>query len=239
LGDLFRYTEYWFSVKKGREKKHKPPPLDEVWKQIVDPGLNCADQVPAVRTGPSAGGPPQSAVEADSEQTARRRFRPGPRPVQLRLDFLDRLRAESDEVRDLLAVDEAPGAMEPSGADWKGGGEKRGQPDEGGSKGWKAAGWDRPGEYPGNGDKAAEHFWNTLGPLEREALRIILREGAATELDGWARKNGTMTELVIDGINEKFLEVFGDLLVETVDEGPRIQVEYKAEVKKWVGAYFL
>jgi hypothetical protein len=228
LGDLFRYTEYWFNIKKGWEKQHKPPPLDEVWKGIVDPVLGFADQVPALRTGPSA-------AKADSEQPAGRRFRPGPKPVQLRLEFLDRLRAESDEVRELLGTEDKPGREEGPEAekDEHGSGAGKGGDTASGTGGWKALGWDQPRERPGDGDGA--EFWDGLGALEREALRIIIKGSAAgAELEVWARKNGTMTELIIDGINERFLALRGDLLVETVDEGPRIQSEYKEEVKKYM-----
>jgi hypothetical protein len=44
-----------------------------------------------------------------------------------------------------------------------------------------------------------------------------------------------MPELVIDRINAGFLETFGDLLVDTVDERPSIQSEYREEVKKILG----
>jgi hypothetical protein len=110
--------------------------------------------------------------------------------------------------------------------------------------GMAAAYWEHVGEIPaardgveapGRGDGGAEKFWEGLGAAEREGLRVILREGGAAELEGWARRQGTMAELFIDGINEKFLGVFGDLLVETVDEGPRIQAEYKEDVKKILG----
>jgi predicted TIM-barrel fold metal-dependent hydrolase len=87
----------------------------------------------------------------------------------------------------------------------------------------------------GRGAGDAEDFWAGLGAAEREGLLIILREGGAAELEGWARRHGTMVELFIDGINEKFWELFGDLLVETVDEEPRIQAEYKGDVKKLLG----
>jgi hypothetical protein len=235
LGDLYGYTEYWFNVKKGLEKKGPPPPLDEVWKQMVDPVLGREDQLPVLRSGPSAAGPYQAAAEA-AEPAAERRFRPRPPPVQLRLEFLDRLRAESDEVREMLTTEETVRREELGGR----------------SEDGRVGGRERFGEIPaappsrgrifeprdgtGGDERGAEDFWDGLGETEREGLRIILREGGAAELEGWARMKGTMAELFIDGINEKFLEVFGDLLVETVDEGARIQAEYKEEVKKRVGA---
>ncbi|MDR2258923.1 MAG: hypothetical protein LBE14_07225 [Treponema sp.] len=223
LGELYRYTEYWFNVKKGLDKKGRPPPLDEVWKQIADPVLGSGEQLPLPRAGFSAD----------------RNFRPRPKPVQLRLEFLDRLRAESDEVRELLTIEEKPEEVseEKLGVRGEEGGGRRVEgeveEDRDGDGEWRAKAVNRGQEKNTGG--AAGDFWAGLGEAEREGLRVILREGGAAELEGWARRRGTMAALVIDGINEKFWELFGDLLVETVDEGPRIQAEYKEDVKKMLG----
>jgi hypothetical protein len=258
LGELFRYTGYWFGVKKGLDKKGAPPPLDEVWKRMVDPALGRAEQVPVPqsrRSGPrgseagayssDAGGP------AEAAPVAGRRFRPGPKPVQLRLEFLDRLRTESDEVRELLMIEEkleeeklgeeGKLGVTPSAAresvlrDKK---QHGGSPGKGRGTEWKPKGRGGVEKDVGRGGGTEETggFWEGLEVLEREALRVILKEDpAGRELDNWARTEGVMAELLIDGINEKFLELFGDLLVETVDEGTRIQPEYKAEAKKRLG----
>jgi hypothetical protein len=211
LGDLFRYTEYWFDVKKGRDKKSAAPPLDQVWRAMVDPALTGADQFPVPRSGGSSAGPGQYAAEAvpaRAEPAAGRRFRP--EPVQLRLEFLDRLRAESDEVREMLTTEEPQSGAEDRAVSM-------------------------PAAEQSGGDECTGDFWGELAETEREVLRVLLRGGGAAELEGWARERGLMAELLIDGINEKFLDHFGDLLVETVDEGPRIQAEYTDEVKRRVG----
>jgi hypothetical protein len=41
-------------------------------------------------------------------------------------------------------------------------------------------------------------------------------------------------ELLIDGINGRFQEQFNDLLLDTMDERPGIQAEYREEVKNFL-----
>ena len=50
------------------------------------------------------------------------------------------------------------------------------------------------------------------------------------ELEDYARNNDTMAEFIIDEINQKFLREYGDLLINSLDEKPVIQEEYKDEV---------
>ncbi|MDR2160092.1 MAG: hypothetical protein LBP23_08515 [Treponema sp.] len=87
-----------------------------------------------------------------------------------------------------------------------------------------------PALREGGGGMAA--FLEGLAPVEAAALALIAGEEPKAALDALARRYRTMPEPVIDGINEKFLGAFGDLLIETMDEAPRIAAEYKETVKK-------
>ncbi|MDR2619410.1 MAG: TerB N-terminal domain-containing protein [Treponema sp.] len=72
-----------------------------------------------------------------------------------------------------------------------------------------------------------------IGALDKTAMAALdlISRGSQNELDALARENGTMAALIIDRINEGFLESSGDLLIESsVDEGPVIQAEYRDEV---------
>jgi hypothetical protein len=68
-----------------------------------------------------------------------------------------------------------------------------------------------------------------LGQTEREALRLIAA-GDSRAYHEWTGKNRIMGELVCDRINEAFRELHDDLLIETLDEGPVIQGEYREEL---------
>jgi hypothetical protein len=83
----------------------------------------------------------------------------------------------------------------------------------------------------GGGGGGLAAFLGGLGALEAAALALIAGEEPKEALDALARRHGTMAEPVIDGVNEKFLDAFGDLLIETMDERPRIAAEYKETVK--------
>ncbi|MDR1419965.1 MAG: TerB N-terminal domain-containing protein [Treponema sp.] len=74
-------------------------------------------------------------------------------------------------------------------------------------------------------------FLSALSETERTALSI-LRGGNRVDFDAFARRNGVMPDLLIDGINERFGELFGDLLVNAMDEGPEIQAEYREELDR-------
>jgi hypothetical protein len=83
-------------------------------------------------------------------------------------------------------------------------------------------------------------FLESLDDTDRAALALVAGApekdlDAARSLAALARAGDTMPELVIDRINAGFLEISGDLLVDTVDEAPSIQPEYKEEIKKLLG----
>jgi hypothetical protein len=70
-----------------------------------------------------------------------------------------------------------------------------------------------------------------LDPVKAAALRLIASGEGREALDALAREHGAMTELIIDDVNEQFLDAFGDLLVETTGDAPRIAGEYEAAVR--------
>jgi hypothetical protein len=74
-------------------------------------------------------------------------------------------------------------------------------------------------------------FIGGLDAAGTAVLDLIAGEEPKEALDALARRHGVMAEPVIDGINEQFLGAFGDLLIETMDERPRIVAEYRETVK--------
>jgi hypothetical protein len=78
-----------------------------------------------------------------------------------------------------------------------------------------------------------EDFLSSLDETGAGALALIAAGSPVRDLEALARKNMSMPELIIDGINAGFQELFQDLLIETTDKGCRIQAEYEAAVKKF------
>jgi hypothetical protein len=74
-------------------------------------------------------------------------------------------------------------------------------------------------------------FFSALSETERTALSI-LRGGNMADFRAFARRNGIMPDLLIDGINARFGDLYGDLLVNVMDEGPEIQAEYREELDR-------
>jgi hypothetical protein len=75
-------------------------------------------------------------------------------------------------------------------------------------------------------------FLEGLGKGERETLGAICFVGEPRQrLEAIARENRTMPELLIDGINEKFQEAFGDLLIDTREGVPVILDEYQGALR--------
>jgi hypothetical protein len=174
-------------IKTGFEKPRQTPPLEEYWRLIVDAALNDAALPVHIRPG----------------------------SVKLRHESIERLRSESDEVKQLLLIEEnsaggrrtEPGPAPPPLGLKKA--EKK-QPDI---------------------DAFIEAFIDGLNETERKALlRIASAEDPSslkTELKETAAAGLSMPELIIDGINEKFMDAFGDLLIENGKEGPCIAEEYR------------
>jgi hypothetical protein len=143
----------------------------------------------------------------------------GPERINLETARVETLRSESDAVRDLLHIDTPedpgfPGAAPPP--------LKFSLPER-----------SRTGEKPSLGV-----FLEKLGKPEREALELILRGEAgqipgkdpSAALEDLARKNHTMPELLLDNMNETFLGIFKDLLIESREGIPGISAEYAADL---------
>ncbi|AEF82680.1 tellurite resistance TerB C-terminal domain-containing protein [Leadbettera azotonutricia] len=74
-------------------------------------------------------------------------------------------------------------------------------------------------------------FIETLGEADKACLELISAGASQKDIEELALGWGTMAEVIIDGINEHFIEEKGDLLIEnTLDEKPLIQAEYRDEV---------
>jgi hypothetical protein len=74
-------------------------------------------------------------------------------------------------------------------------------------------------------------FIESLGEADKACLELISGGASRKDIEELALGWGTMAEVIIDGINEHFIEEKGDLLIEnTLDEKPLIQAEYRDEV---------
>jgi hypothetical protein len=123
---------------------------------------------------------------------------------------LKMLRAESDAVRQMLAVEN--GAVIPEIAA-------------------KTEAFTVSAK-PARKKISLKSFLRKLDKDGREVLRIITGVKSQASLDEFAIRSGVMPELLIDRVNSLFMELSGDLLICTVDEKPDIEQEYKAELLK-------
>jgi hypothetical protein len=189
LKTLVIYIEYKLKERLGLKKEGREPGIEEVWKTIIDREL---------------------------------RFEPGTRSrgFDPRLDpeRLIRLRNESDEVRELLHIDEgSPPEEEPAGF--------REPPAP-------HSGVPSPPGEPGMAD-----FLGGLNTTQGELLRLLSgdAEGGAKKkaLTDLAKGAMTMPEFLIDGINGQFQEAFLDILIETVDGESRISAEYAGDIRDY------
>jgi hypothetical protein len=181
ITSVFRYVEYLMKIKTGFEKPRQTPPLDEYWRLMADAALNDA-------------APPAL---------------PGPGSVKLRHESIERLRSESDEVKQLLLIEE----NSPADPKTKPGGEPLPE--------LKKTEKKRPG---------MNAFIDGLDGTERKALLLIAAAkdpvSLKAELKEIAAEGLSMPEMLIDSINEKFMDAFGDLLIVNGKEGPRVAEEY-------------
>jgi hypothetical protein len=152
------------------------------------------------------------------------------KPIRLEDHKLDQIRDESDAVRELLRMEEdglqngAEPPEEPVPVPLP---QRRLPPAEPESAAM-------PGEAVREGSASAlAAFLAELPAAEQEILACIVRGAAAGDLRELALKYGSMPELLADSLNAAFQETFGDLLVETLDEGPAVSAEYEAEVKRF------
>lgn len=71
-----------------------------------------------------------------------------------------------------------------------------------------------------------EQFINALSPLQQKALRVMVGEDGGAALQKLAAINGTMSDLLIDEINEIAMDILGDLII----DGEEIADEYMNNV---------
>jgi hypothetical protein len=117
---------------------------------------------------------------------------------------LEKLRADSDAVRKLLAVEDKTAVPE-------------------------AAAFTTSKKLERK-KISLKSFLTKLDKDDREVLRIITGVKNADSLETLAKKRGTMPALLIDRVNALFMDLSGDLLICTVDEKPDIESEYKTEL---------
>ena len=135
--------------------------------------------------------------------------------ITLRESRLTALRSDSDTVRELLAIADDSGT---------------------------SAAADTPPlpvlrtAAPPRRTITVQAFIDTLDKTAQDMLALISGGADTAAQADFARRNHTMPEIIIDAINAAFLEQSGDLLIDTVDEQPAIQSEYKEEVKKTLWA---
>ncbi|MDR2096806.1 MAG: TerB N-terminal domain-containing protein [Treponema sp.] len=223
LRNVFLYVEYRLRLQTSFDKPLKKPRLESIWIYVIHNTLHIPGKIKGDETLPP-------------EQT-----------VKLNPHAINRLRSESDDVRDMLRVDgdeEREDAFRfTSSAD----SEARDRPltpfffdplSGGGTSPVKdyAAGKSAGPDIP--------RFITELDEAGREALRLIAHTAAGSTacaeaarapsvksaLAELAEKNSTMPDLLIDSVNEKFQDAFKDLLIDTLDGGASIQAEYREEV---------
>jgi hypothetical protein len=210
LRNVFFYVEYRMRLQTSFDKPLKKPRLESIWIYVIHHTLHIPGEIKNDETLPP-------------EQT-----------VNLNAYTINRLRSESDDVRDMLRVDQddgqeavsqfAPSACSPA-------------------KENPAGPIFRAPLIRDKPVNALARFIDELDEAGREALRLIARSsgGSTTAcaedarpiksaLEELAEKNSTMPELLIDSINEKFQDAFKDLLIDTLDGAASIQAEYREEV---------
>lgn len=74
-----------------------------------------------------------------------------------------------------------------------------------------------------NVDTEWEQFAKALSPLQHEALLALMNEDGTQTIQKLAAVNGTMSELLIDEINDIAMDILGDLII----DGEEIAEEYK------------
>jgi hypothetical protein len=216
LASIAASLEYRLLRERGFRPPGNPPHLDPLWKYLA--GLD------------EKGSPPPEEL--------------GLPQVELEREKIRRLRQESNAVRELLrietgeegrAFDLAAGApvREAQGIEAE---IPEALPPVKDFTGDKAEELKRIARLPRGGNAPGTSFsfpsfLESLSGSERAALELIAGGGGRKDLEELARAGGTMTELILDGINGRFMEGRGDLLLEiSPDEEPRIQAEYRDEV---------
>ncbi|MDR3334134.1 MAG: TerB N-terminal domain-containing protein [Treponema sp.] len=140
--------------------------------------------------------------------------------IELEQDTLDQLRQESDEVRELLRMDEED--EHPLGQQTR-------NPAVGHAE-----------SAPSVGPPSIADFLSGLDEGSSATLKLLAERGSSGEnlsaaLERLAQHYLTMPELLFDTINEQFQDVFNDLLIDTMGEAPLVSAEYEEAVKGYFG----
>lgn len=125
--------------------------------------------------------------------------------IAIDLSQLDKIRADAAITQEKLIVDEE---MDPTA---------------------QAAAPKVEADKPAVDQPAANPSAGGLSPVEIRFLRALLRG----EDLGWLRDEGLMLSVLVDGINEKLYDVFGDSVL---DDSPRLVEDYIDDLKEMVEA---
>jgi hypothetical protein len=216
LENLFRYTEYCYGIKTQRLLKGSSPvpQIDEIWKNVADSAFGFEEKVPAKK--PPSRGKNEGLYRSNKT--------------------IDRLRRESDTVRELLLSGPSVSQISPISPIYSDSEEQIiDEHDTGKNKNEQFVAVHRePAAIhrarDGEKERSLSLFFEQLDNIEKKTLTLIMAK-KHRELASFARKNNTMLEFLIDTINGKFLEKTGDLLIDSMDEVPIIQGEYIESLK--------
>lgn len=151
-------------------------------------------------------------------------------PVELNLDFgsIEELRAQSDAVREALAVEEEGGDMEMPPADGPENmsGEKPAavetQPDNNGRGCFNANAL--PAEL--------RSLIEAMTPVQQQTLSIILAgEDTRSALAKLAEAELTLPEMLIDEVNDTASQYLDDILIDALGDGLRVLEQYEPALK--------
>jgi hypothetical protein len=205
LKSLFKYVEQCYKTRKKFDIKNRQG-IAPHWKTIIDRALE-GGLIPADADEPfTKNHKPQYAVPAFNM----------PRRVRLLETGIEKTRADSDAVRDMLTI-EGPNIAHDKNLP------------QGGIKGFTKPVFEK------TSDNITAQFIKKLDTICLGALKIIT-EGlnAKNSLTALALANNTMPDLLIDKINAVFHELSGDLLISIVDSRPEIQSEYRKELANYL-----
>ena len=180
-------------------------------------------------------------IELDAEMAAlvdaflKREYAPRPTPdpqkrqaVALDFDSIGALRDQSNAVREALEVPEAEEPVHGPSC-----GEERTEPqrkaDDGGTEALephKAEAAQASGTSDG-----LRQLLEALSPAQREALDIVLSgTDVQARLASAAEAAMTMPEMLMDEINDAAMQVLDDILIDAMDDTPRILEQYAPEL---------
>ena len=211
LTSLGSYLEYDILKKNDPGMRGYAPYLDPLWKYLSGLGKN----IPAELAGINAGEDEQDTIDLFDNQGCRTSLM----SINLEAEKISRLRDESDAVMEMLKVEkdisqnsawQAPAGIDTEVCD--------------------SVIYDGSQNRGGSVNQAMMDFVESLGLNAQDCLDL-LSQGKGKELETFARNRNSMAEQLIYEINEQFLRLRGDILIDqSLDEGPVIQEEYRDEV---------